>query len=124
MSWSNATAVDARARRASRRGGPSGTPSRNEVDGEDDDDEVVEAADDRDVVRDDVATEDEVAGRASEERLAAGRHPLVEREREDRAGRRSGARLASGRNAMIAERPTEQARPAPAPLAIVRFRSS
>ena len=53
-----------------------------QVDGEDHDDEVVEAADDRDVVRDDVAADDEVAERPGEQRLAAGRRPLVEDQRQ------------------------------------------
>ena len=51
--------------------------------GEDDDDEVVEPADDRHVVGDQVATEDEIAGRTGQQRLALHRHPLVHHERGD-----------------------------------------
>ena len=43
-----------------------------QVDREDDDHEIVEPAEDRDVVRDEVAPEDEVPGRAGEQRLASG----------------------------------------------------
>ena len=57
-----------------------------QLDGEDDDDEVVETADDRDVVGDQVATEDEVARGAGQQRLAVGRHPLVHDERGDEPG--------------------------------------
>ena len=59
----------------------SGHAVEEELDGEDDDDEVVEPTDDRDVVRDEVAAEDEVAGGAGQQRLAAGRHPVVHDER-------------------------------------------
>ena len=57
-----------------------------QVDREDDDDEVVEPADDRDVVRDEVAPEDEVAERAAEQRLAGRRRPLVADQRPDEPG--------------------------------------
>ena len=50
-----------------------------QVDGQDDDDEVVEAADDRDVVRDEVLAEDEVAGGTGQQGLSRGRHPVVHR---------------------------------------------
>ena len=57
-----------------------------QVDGEDDDDEVVEAAEERDVVGDQVPAEDEVAGGAGQQRLARRRRPLVDRERRDEPG--------------------------------------
>ena len=57
-----------------------------QVDREDDDDEVVEAAEDRDRVRDEVAPDDEVAGRRAEQDLAVGRHALVEHEGRDQPG--------------------------------------
>ena len=75
-----------------------------QVDREDHDDEVVEPAEDRDVVRDEVAPEDQVAGRAGEQRLAVGRRPLVERRARASSRAYSGARLASGRNAMQRQR--------------------
>ena len=52
-----------------------------QLDGEDDDDEVVEPTDDRDVVGDEVTTEDEVAGGAGQQGLAVRRHPVVHDER-------------------------------------------
>ena len=47
-----------------------GHPVEEQLDRENHDDEVVEPAEDRDVVRDEVAPEDEVAGRSREQRLA------------------------------------------------------
>ena len=48
-----------------------------QVDREHDDDEVVQPADDGQVVRDEVPAEDQVAERPGEQRLAPGRHPVV-----------------------------------------------
>ena len=71
-----------------------------QVDGEDDDDEVVEPAEDRDVVGDEVAAEDEVAGRAGR---AAPCAPSASARRctsaSDRAGRTSGRGWRCGRKA-------------------------
>ena len=112
MSRSNALAVDAELVEllASR---SSGDAVEEQVDGEDDDDEVVEPADDRDVVGDEVAAEDEVAGgtgRAAP--FAVGRHPVVEDERRRRAGRTSGSgSRPAGRRA--ATRRAEVSRPTP-----------
>ena len=53
------------------------------IDRKHDDDEVVETADERDAVWDEIATEDEVARGRPEHDLALGRHPLVEDERPD-----------------------------------------
>jgi hypothetical protein len=54
--------------------------------GEDDDDEVIESTDDRHIVGDEVAPEDEIAGRAGQEGLAIQRHPIVHDERGDEPG--------------------------------------
>src|SRR4029078_6017332 len=54
-----------------------------EVDGEDHDAERVGTAEDRNLIRHDLATADQVAGRPREKHLAAGRHPLVKCEREN-----------------------------------------
>ena len=54
-----------------------------ELGGEDDHDEVVEPADDRPVVGDQVTTEDQVARGPGKQRLALHRHPLVHHERGD-----------------------------------------
>ena len=56
-----------------------------QVDREDDDDEVVEATEDRQAVGDEIAAEHDVAGRGPEQDLAVARHPLVEDERRDQA---------------------------------------
>ena len=62
-----------------------------QVDRDRDDDEVVEAAEDRDRVGHDVAGEEHVAERAGEERLARRRDPVVEDERPEQAGVERGA---------------------------------
>src|SRR4029079_17180741 len=89
-----------------------------EVDGEDHDDEGVEATEDQNLVRDDVAADDQVAGRPPEKHLAAGRHPLVKREREDEPGIDRGA-ACQRQERHDPDRPPQQARPPPAPLPVV-----
>ena len=57
-----------------------------DIEGDRDDDEVVEAAEERHLVGDQVAPEEDVAEAAGEHRLARGGRPIVEDERPDEAG--------------------------------------
>ena len=57
-----------------------------QLDRKDKNDEVVEPSEQRDVVGNDVPSEDEIACRAGENRLAADRRPIVAHQRPDEPG--------------------------------------